>query len=94
MPQSISSDMGKTWTYSASPFPEIGGGQRLALLRLKEGPIILISFTDSSKKRKNRSWDAAEGMSLYTRDGKKEKAYRNVCCSILSMKVKPGRSES
>ncbi len=44
MPQSISSDGGKTWTYSASPFPPIGGGQRLASLRLKEGPILFCSF--------------------------------------------------
>jgi formylglycine-generating enzyme required for sulfatase activity len=44
MPQSISSDLGQTWTYSASPFPPIGGGQRLVLLRLKEGPIFLASF--------------------------------------------------
>ena len=44
MPQSISADMGKTWTYSASPFPPIGGGQRLVLTRLKEGPILFCSF--------------------------------------------------
>jgi hypothetical protein len=36
--------MGKTWTYSASPFPPIGGGQRLVLLRLREGPLFLVSF--------------------------------------------------
>lgn len=45
MPMSISKDMGKSWTYSASEFPPIAGGQRLVLLRLKEGPILLISFT-------------------------------------------------
>jgi formylglycine-generating enzyme required for sulfatase activity len=44
MPKSISSDMGRTWTYSASPFPPISGGQRLVLMRLKEGPIFLASF--------------------------------------------------
>jgi len=46
MPRSISQDMGKTWTYSASPFPPIGGGQRLVLLRLKEGPLFLASFAN------------------------------------------------
>ena len=46
MPQSISSDMGKSWTYSDSKFPPIGGGQRLVLMRLREGPILLVSFTD------------------------------------------------
>jgi len=44
MPQSVSADLGQTWTYSASPFPPIGGGQRLVLLRLKEGPIFFASF--------------------------------------------------
>ncbi len=46
MPKSISTDMGKTWIYDSSPFPPIGGGQRLVLMKLKEGPILLISFTD------------------------------------------------
>jgi len=46
MPMSISSDMGKTWTYSASEFPPIEGQQRLVLRRLNEGPLLLISFTD------------------------------------------------
>lgn len=45
MPMSISDDMGETWTYSASPFPPISGGQRFVLMRLHEGPILLISFT-------------------------------------------------
>jgi hypothetical protein len=49
MPRSISKDMGKTWAYSASEFPPIGGGQRLILRRLQEGPILLVSFTDRRK---------------------------------------------
>ena len=44
MPQSTSHDMGKTWSYRAGPFPPIGGGQRLVMLRLQEGPILLVSF--------------------------------------------------
>jgi len=50
MPKSISADMGKTWAYNASPFPPISGGQRLVLLRLKEGPIFFASFTGGSRK--------------------------------------------
>ena len=50
MPKSISDDMGKTWTYSASPFPPISGGQRLILMRLKEGPIFFASFTGDRRK--------------------------------------------
>jgi hypothetical protein len=45
MPQSLSADVGRTWTYSASPFPPIGGGQRLVLRRLREGPLLFVSFT-------------------------------------------------
>jgi len=47
MPKSVSSDMGKTWTYSASPFPPISSGQRLVLLRLREGPLFFASFAKS-----------------------------------------------
>ncbi|MCP4643070.1 MAG: SUMF1/EgtB/PvdO family nonheme iron enzyme [bacterium] len=43
--QSHSTDMGKTWTYSASEFPPIGGGQRLVLRRLQEGPLFFASFS-------------------------------------------------
>ena len=46
MPMSISKDMGINWTYSASEFPPLGGGQRLILRRLLEGPILLVSFTN------------------------------------------------
>lgn len=45
MPVSYSSDHGQTWTYHASEFPPIDGGQRAVLLRLQEGPIVLFSFT-------------------------------------------------
>ena len=61
MPQSISADMGKTWTRSASPFQPIGGGQRLVFLRLKEGPLFIASFakdmpvTDAGGKQRNVS---------------------------------------
>ncbi|MBE0536505.1 MAG: SUMF1/EgtB/PvdO family nonheme iron enzyme [Phycisphaerae bacterium] len=49
MPMSLSTDMGRTWTYSASEFTPISSGQRLVLMRLREGPIVLLSFTDASK---------------------------------------------
>jgi formylglycine-generating enzyme required for sulfatase activity len=44
MPQSVTEDLGKRWTYSASPFAPLGSGQRLVVLRLKEGPILFCSF--------------------------------------------------
>ena len=44
MPMSVSADAGRTWTYKASIFPPIGGGQRLVLIRLREGPLFVASF--------------------------------------------------
>jgi formylglycine-generating enzyme required for sulfatase activity len=61
MPKSISTDLGVTWSYSASEFPPIDGGQRLVLLRLKEGPIFFASFakemmvTDASGRERQVS---------------------------------------
>ncbi len=54
MPRSVSRDMGKTWTYSASPFPPIASTQRLVLLRLREGPLFLASFADNMTFRDER----------------------------------------
>ena len=65
MPMSISKDMGATWTYSASPFTMIDGGQRLVLLRLNEGPIVLISFTDHPQ----RTPEEHRGMTFRDEDG-------------------------
>ncbi|MHC4062750.1 MAG: sialidase family protein, partial [Planctomycetota bacterium] len=44
MPISISKDMGKSWEYFASEFQPLNLGQRVALLRLKEGPLFFASF--------------------------------------------------
>jgi len=44
MARSLSHDRGRTWAYSASPFPPLSSGQRLALIRLREGPLFLASF--------------------------------------------------
>jgi hypothetical protein len=46
LPMSLSADLGRTWTYAASPFPPISWGQRLVLVRLREGPLLFCSFTD------------------------------------------------
>lgn len=46
MPMSLSDDWGKTWHYHATSLPPIDGGQRLVLMRLREGPLLLISFTE------------------------------------------------
>ncbi|HOZ48376.1 MAG TPA: SUMF1/EgtB/PvdO family nonheme iron enzyme [Candidatus Hydrogenedentes bacterium] len=70
MPMSVSRDMGRTWTYSASPFPPIGGGQRLVLMRLREGPILFCSYTDTSKDRKE-----PKGMTVTDAAGNERRIY-------------------
>jgi hypothetical protein len=45
-PLSVSCDGGKTWWYEPSRFPPISSGQRPILKRLREGPILLVSYTD------------------------------------------------
>jgi formylglycine-generating enzyme required for sulfatase activity len=64
--QSYSVDEGRTWTYRKSPFPGIGGGQRLVLMRLREGPLLLVSFTDAKRR---------EGMTFCDIDGKEFVGY-------------------
>jgi hypothetical protein len=61
MPLSISADKGNTWTYSSSPFPPISGGQRLALIRLSEGPLMLASFTGAHNNDKGMEFSGKKG---------------------------------
>jgi hypothetical protein len=70
MPTSISSDMGKTWEYSASEFPPISAAQRLVLMRLREGPLLLISFTTGRTGSERMTFvdgagDEFEGIGLF-----------------------------
>ena len=65
MPMSVSSDLGKTWSYHASPFPPIGGGQRLALKRLQEGPLLFVSFTSGNRRKPE-----ANGMTFTDQKGR------------------------
>ncbi len=78
MPMSLSTDMGRSWSYHASCFPPIGCGQRLILMRLAEGPILLISFTDEpSKIDREGSGGAAGPSGLIAKDaeGKEDICY-------------------
>jgi formylglycine-generating enzyme required for sulfatase activity len=49
MPMLISKDWGDLWTATTTPFPGIGGGQKIAALRLGSGAILLCS-QDSKKQ--------------------------------------------
>jgi sulfatase modifying factor 1 len=44
MPMSRSRDRGITWTYEKTSLTPLESGQRLGLNRLKEGPLLLVSF--------------------------------------------------
>ncbi len=72
MPMSLSKDMGKSWTYSASEFPPINGGQRLVLMRLREGVLFFASFTDTSEGDNAKS---PKGMILKDPAGNEKTAY-------------------
>jgi hypothetical protein len=52
MPVSHTRDLGETWQYEAGEFPVVSSTQRPVLLRLKEGPILLCSFTDQARDLK------------------------------------------
>lgn len=71
MPMSLSTDGGKTWHYHASMLPPIDGGQRLVLMRLKEGPLLLVSFTDHPQ----RTPEADRGMQFTDAKGNGYKGY-------------------
>jgi sulfatase modifying factor 1 len=64
MPMSLSDDLGTTWTYHASPFPPIGGGQRLVLKKLREGPLLFVSFTSGQRRL-----PTASGMTFTDKQG-------------------------
>jgi len=64
MPMSLSDDLGETWIHEATEFPPIGGGQRLILKRLNEGPILFVSFTSG-----NRRAPEANGMTFTDENG-------------------------
>ncbi len=75
MPMSRSDDLGKTWHYAPGPFPPINGGQRLVLMRLREGPLLLVSFTDSSEKRNDPHWPSVEGLLFWDAGGNEFRGY-------------------
>jgi hypothetical protein len=72
MPLSLSEDGGRSWRYHASPFPPISSGQRLVLMRLREGPILLVTFTDDASCAPHpgkAEFPKAEPKGMLMRDG-------------------------
>ncbi|MBS3764212.1 MAG: exo-alpha-sialidase, partial [Planctomycetes bacterium] len=66
MPESRSDDLGRTWRKKPSPFPAISSAQRLVLLRLREGPLLFVSFTDAAHHKDREQW---QGMEFENGDG-------------------------
>ena len=64
MPMSISGNEGRTWTYSASLFPPIQSAQRLVLIRLREGPLLFVSFT-SQLEQIDLAGEVFEGSGMF-----------------------------
>ena len=65
MPKCVSDDLGKTWKKTPSIFNDIGGGQRLAMIRLREGPIFFASFADRGIIIKDKSGAKREVRGLF-----------------------------
>ena len=55
MPVNYSSDLGATWHWDISEFPVVSSVQKPVMLRLKEGPVVLCTFTDQWREWKNRN---------------------------------------
>ncbi|HUW20050.1 MAG TPA: SUMF1/EgtB/PvdO family nonheme iron enzyme [Sedimentisphaerales bacterium] len=65
MAKSISSDGGKTFVSVASEFPHVDGGQRLVLLRLREGSLFFASFADKGIMITDSTGRQREGRGLF-----------------------------
>lgn len=65
MPQSLSTDGGVTWTYSASPFPAISNGQRAICKQLSSGALLLVSFAPSGMAFTNKGGQSYRGSGLF-----------------------------
>ncbi len=70
MPKSVTTDNGRSWQYSLTDLPGIGGGKRCVLRSLKEGPLLLVSFT-RRKSRKNPN----AGMKIIDAAGRERTVY-------------------
>ena len=65
MPQSLSTDNGITWTYSASPFPGITSGQRAICKQLSSGALLLVSFAPRGTAFTNKGGQRYRGSGLF-----------------------------
>jgi formylglycine-generating enzyme len=70
-PLSRSKDGGKTWTYQASSFEPLGSHQRTRIMRLNEGPLLALWYTDTTGKSK----DQMEGIEVQGADGRTHTGY-------------------
>ncbi len=70
-PMSLSKDGGRTWSYQASSFEPLGSHQRTRILRLNEGPLLALWYTDTTGRPKNEM----RGIEVQGADGQMHTGY-------------------
>lgn len=65
MPQSVSTDRGKSWTVSPSVFQPIESGQRLVLMRLQDGALFFIGFANKPMAMADAAGGTSECTGLF-----------------------------
>jgi len=74
-PMSLSEDGGRTWTYGPAPFGPIDTSQRQVMIRLAEGPILLVWFTDPVIRNRERRKLPRQGLDFVDSAGNVHRGY-------------------
>jgi formylglycine-generating enzyme required for sulfatase activity/antitoxin component YwqK of YwqJK toxin-antitoxin module len=70
MPRSISSDGGRTWTFSKTPFPSLGSNQRPTIVRLQNGHLFFAAdLQDENGKQPAGFTERGAEVAISTDDG-------------------------
>ena len=65
MAQGVTNDRGKSFFISATELPNIHGAQRMVALRLKEGPIIVLSFANGKATGVPSVYESRHGKEIF-----------------------------
>jgi formylglycine-generating enzyme len=65
MAQGLTNDRGNSYVISATQFPNIHSGQRMVSLRLKEGPIIVVSFANGNATGVPSVYETRHGTEIF-----------------------------
>jgi hypothetical protein len=78
MPESLSTDGGKTYQISKTEFPALAGGQRPCVIRLKSGRILFAADYQSSKGPKPEGFDKTGCYLAYSDDEAKTWHFKTI----------------